>query len=184
MQDILDILSNIKNITENPNSFQVLKDFERVLDEMDLYVYKNWENGELAMGPKIERYWVTCGFMWDEDKMPDPSGGKRLLDYDCKVKYIKTFMLEPRIIKSPDDFRPGTKKGKLDKRAVWIVEITMPKKLIQDIYNGYTDVVDYEQEAAESTSNTQELDLEAEVPPADSPDSAAPAVDNQPEVTI
>ena len=26
----------------------VLKDFERVLDELDLYVYKNWEDGELA----------------------------------------------------------------------------------------------------------------------------------------
>ena len=27
-------------------AFTVLKDFERVLDELDLYVYDNWENGD------------------------------------------------------------------------------------------------------------------------------------------
>jgi hypothetical protein len=33
--------------------------------------------------------------------------------------------------------RPGTKKGKLDRRPIWVVEIQMPKKLIADIYTGY-----------------------------------------------
>jgi hypothetical protein len=42
----------------------------------------------------------------------------------------------PRKIKDPSDFRPGTKKGKIDAHPVWIVEITMPKKLMQDVYVG------------------------------------------------
>lgn len=137
MQDVVDIVKNIERIYDSNTAFTVLKDFERVLDELGLYVYKNWEDGELAAGPDIERHWVTCSFMWDRANMPDPMGGKRLLDYDCKVKYNKDYVIVPRKIKEPDDIRPGTKKGKLDRKAVWIVEIQMPKKLIADIWGGY-----------------------------------------------
>ena len=41
------------------------------------------------VGPEIDRHWVTCAFMWPRGKMPDPMGGKRLIDYDCKVFYKK-----------------------------------------------------------------------------------------------
>ncbi len=165
MEDILDIIKNIEEIHDNNTSFQVLKDFERVLDELDLYVFKHWEEGELAAGPKIERHWVTCSFFWPRDRMPDPMGGKRLLDYDCTVKYKKTAILQPRKIRKPDDIRPGTKKGKLDSKPIWIVEIAMPKKLISDIYSGYietampepaqeTDVEDTPQLADDLTADT------------------------------
>jgi hypothetical protein len=137
MEDILDIIKNVEEIYDNNTSFQVLKDFERVLDELDLYVFKHWEEGELAAGPKIERHWVTCSFFWPRERMPDPMGGKRLLDYDCTVKYKKTAIIQPRKIRKPDDFRPNTKKGKFDSKPIWIVEISMPKKLIADIYSGY-----------------------------------------------
>ena len=137
MQDVLDIIKNVESIYDSNTSFNVLKDFERVLDELDIYVYKNWKDGEIAEGPKIERHWVTCSFFWDAENMPDPMGGKRLLDYDCKVKYKKSHIVEPRKIEKQDDIRPGTKKGKLDRRPIWIVEIQMPKKLIADIYTGY-----------------------------------------------
>ena len=137
MHDVLDIIKNVESVYESNTAFQVLKDFERVLDELDIYVYANWKDGEIAEGPNIERHWVTCSFFWDKNNMPDPMGGKRLLDYDCKVKYIKSSIIEPRKIETPNDIRPGTKKGKLDRRPIWIVEIQMPKKLIADIYTGY-----------------------------------------------
>ena len=139
MQDVLDIIKNIESIYDSNTSFQVLKDFERVLDELDIYVYKNWKEGELCEGPKIDRHWVTCCFMWPQDEMPDPQGGKRLLDYDCKVSYSKSHLIVPRKIEEPDDIRPGTKKGKLDRKPIWVVTIKMPKKLIADIYTGYRD---------------------------------------------
>ena len=69
--------------------------------------------------------------------MPDPMGGKRLLDYDCKVSYEKSHLIVARKIEEPDDIRPGTKKGKLDRKPTWIIKIQMPKKLIADIYTGY-----------------------------------------------
>ena len=73
-----------------------------MLDELDLYVYKNWEDGELVAGPKIKRHWVICS-MWPQEQM-SPMGGKRLLDYDCKVTYKKDLSI-PKI-KNPDDIRP------------------------------------------------------------------------------
>ena len=144
--DELDIIKNIESIYESNTAFNVLKDFERVLDELDLYVYANWEDGELAEGPTIDRHWVTTKFFWPRDKMPDPMGGKRLLDYDCKVGYQKSNIIKPRKIMEPDDIRPGTKKGKLDKHPIWIVEVRMPKKLLADLYGATLDDLDVQEE--------------------------------------
>lgn len=137
MKDILEVIKNVESIYNSNSSLSTLKDFERVLSEMNMYVYKNWIDGELASGPIVERHWVKASFMWPKDKMPDPMAAKRLLEYGCQVRYEKSNLLEPRKIKSPDDFRPGTRKGKLDQTPIWIVEISMPKKLVEDTYNGY-----------------------------------------------
>lgn len=170
MQDIYDVIKNIEGIYENDTAFQVLKDFERVLEELDLYVYANWEDGELVSGPVIDRHWVTCSFMWPRNKMPDPMGGKRLVDYDCKIGYKKDYIIVPRKIKDPDDIRPGTKKGKLDRNPVWVVEIQMPKKLIVDIYSGYSEMEQFE---TEPTVNANAPELESQ--PADmAPPAATP----------
>ena len=137
MADIKDIISNIEQIYGSNNSLNLLKDFERVLDELDTYVYDNWIDGELVSGPKESRYFVECTFMWPMDKMPEPKGGLRLIDYGCKVKIGETTISKVRKIKTPDDIRPGTKKGKIDQEPVWMVKINMPKKLMNDINRGY-----------------------------------------------
>lgn len=183
MQDIYDIIKNVEGIYESNTGFQILKDFERVLDELDIYVYENWEDGELAEGPNIERHWITCKFFWPRHKMPDPMGGKRLLDYDCKVSYQKTYIIKPRKIRKPDDIRPGTKKGKLDKDPIWIVEITMPKKLIADIFGSYREKNDLVSEPAQETVGTAEGQpadaLAGAAPPPPSPAGEAPAPEGE-----
>lgn len=137
MADILDIIKNVSTIYESNDSLAILKDFERVFDELDMYVFENWREGELVEGPKIDRHWVTCSFMWPKEKMPNPEAGKRLTEYGCNVKYKKDILIKPRRIKSPDDIRPGTKKGKLDEYPIWVVEVEMPKKLMLDIFRGF-----------------------------------------------
>ena len=137
MADIKDIIANIENVYGSNNSLNLLKDFERVIDELDTYVYDNWIDGELVQGPVESRYWVQCTFMWPKEKMPEPQGGKRLLDYGCKVQFAETKLAKVRKIKKPDDIRPGTRKGKIDQEDVWMVKITMPKKLMNDINRGY-----------------------------------------------
>lgn len=137
MQDIVDVIKNLQTLTVDDSAFKILKDYERVLDELDIYVYKNWEDGELLAGPDVSRYTVECKFMWPYDNMPDPEGAQRLLDYGCEIKYERTHIMIPRKVHKPSDFRPGTKKGKIDAHPIWIVSISMPKKLMQDIYQGY-----------------------------------------------
>lgn len=170
MEDVYNIIRNLEGIYSNNTSFQILKDFERVLDEINLYIYDNWFDGEVASGPHIERHWVTVRLMWPREKMPDPEGGKKLVDYGCKVGYIKSSMIKPRKIRKPDDLRPGTKKGKLDQEPIWIVEIKMPKRLVADIYSGY---FDQQEEITEPT--TTEADTLDAAPPETDLDTGAAA---------
>ena len=136
MHDVLDIIKNVQTLYGVGPTLGILKDFERVLDDLDVYVFANWEDGELLTGPMDSRHFVTCSFMWPIDKMPDPAGGKRLLDKGCKVTYKKDELLKPRQIKSPADYRPGTTKGKIDAHPIWVVEIKMPKQLIGNMKHG------------------------------------------------
>jgi hypothetical protein len=134
---IADVIKNTKDIFMADSSLNSLLDFERVLDELDLYVFANWKEGELVEGPVYEKYFVTCTFMWPYKLMPDPRGGELLLDYDCEVYYSKDLLEYPVKITTPDDFKPGTKMPKMKKTPVWLVKIVMPKKLASDIFDGY-----------------------------------------------
>ena len=167
MQDIKDVIKTIENVYDNDTAFTILKDFERVLDELNLYVYDNWMDGELADGPEILRHFVTATFMWPRDKMPDPEGGKRLTDYGCKVFYKKDVYVYPRRVLQSDDFRPGTKKGKLDQMPIWLVTIRMPKDLIRTIYSGYEIEQEYNKEPAnaEIVDGSQAIEASDEIAP-------------------
>lgn len=134
--NIKDVIENTKEIFMTDSSLDTLLDFERVLDELDLYAFKHWKQGELVQGPKYEKYFITCTFMWPYKMMPDPRGGERLLSYGCEVTYAKDLLAYPVKVKTPDDFVPGGKMPKMAKKPVWLVQIVMPKKLMQDIHQG------------------------------------------------
>jgi len=137
---ITDVIENTKEIFMTDSSLATLLDFERVLDELDLYVFAHWKDGELVEGPVYEKYFVTCTFMWPYKLMPDPRGGERLIDYDCEVYYAKDTLEYPIKVKTPDDFEPGTKMPKMGKKPVWLVTVVMPKKLMQEIQQGSLDL--------------------------------------------
>jgi len=162
--EIVDIVKNTKKIYMSESSLETLLDFERVLDQLDIYAFENWKRGELVEGPVVDRHWVTAKFMWPHKMMPDPDGAKRLLGYNAKVMYERDKLASPVKVEDYDDFRPGTRKPKLREDKVWILEIRMPKELIQDINEGYlelegrevdqTDLDDaYEQNLSDVTSN-------------------------------
>ena len=134
------IAENTKEIFMSDSMLKTLLDFERVIDELNVYIFPNWNKGELVEGPKYEKYFVTCKFMWPKRAMPDPTGGERLLQYGCSVTYEKTKLWTPVKIKTPDDFKPGTKVAKMASSPVWLVSITMPKHLMQEIHVGSVEV--------------------------------------------
>ena len=134
--DIKDVLENTKTISLTDSAVNTLLDFERVIDQLDVYAFKNWKRGELVQGPKYEKYFVVCTFMWPYKKMPDPRGGERLLDYGCEIRYKKDMLEYPVKVKNQNDFKSGTRVPKLARTPIWLVEIVMPKKLMQEINQG------------------------------------------------
>jgi hypothetical protein len=165
--NIRELLDNTKQIFMTDSAVGTLLDFERVLDELDLYAFANWKQGELVEGPVYQKYFVTCTFMWPYKKMPDPKGAPRLSEYECEVRYKQDFFEHPDRVKSPDDFKPGTKVPRMIKSPIWLVEIVMPKKLMADIQQGALELesgtidmeeVDqaYETGAADDTQDQQE----------------------------
>lgn len=134
------ILDCIKSLYMSDNAMATLLDFERCLDDADLYAFKNWLYGELVYGPDISRYQVSCTFMWPGNLMPDPKGAKRLIQIGCKVKFYKTKIKMPVKIQSSDDYMPGTHYPRLVNREVWMVSIFMPKDLISDIKQGSVEI--------------------------------------------
>lgn len=140
--DYWQIASNIQHIYTSDGSLLTLLDFERVLDSLDVYAFKNWEAGELIQGPTLSKYKVTCIFMWPEYMMPDPRGGRRLLPFDCGVRYKRANMKIPIKIEDPSDYRNGTKKARIIEKPVWLVEIAMPKSLMSDIRTGSIELED------------------------------------------
>ena len=164
---IADVIENTKEIFMTDSALTSLLDFERVLDELDLYVFAHWKEGELVEGPVYEKYFVTCTFMWPYKLMPDPRGGERLLDYDCEVYYAKDQLEYPIKVETPDDFEPGTKMPKMGKKPVWLVTIVMPKKLMQEIQQGSLELegatLDMEDiESAYEEGDDQSMDFDQE----------------------
>ena len=51
MHDVLDIIKNTQSLYAVGPTLGILKDFERVIDELDVYVFENWQEGELLSGP-------------------------------------------------------------------------------------------------------------------------------------
>jgi hypothetical protein len=171
--DYWQVADNIRDIYMSEGSLTTLLDFERVLDEVDIYAFRNWEIGELVDGPEIGKYRVTCTFMWPLRMMPDPRGGRRLLAFDCEVEYQRKEIKIPIKITDPSDYRPGTKKAKLVTKDVWLVTITMPKALMNDIRTGSIEMEDqdidldeldqaYEQDLDKEESQSDEQAQEAQ----------------------
>jgi hypothetical protein len=159
--DYWQVADNIRNIYMSEGSLLSLLDFERVLDELDLYAFANWEIGELVAGPEVSKYRVACTFMWPAKLMPDPRGARRLLPFDCEVKYKKTTMKVPIKIEGPSDYRPGTHKAKIGETKVWLVEIIMPKSLMSDIRTGSVELEDQDIDLAD-LDDAYEQDLDKE----------------------
>ena len=55
MKDITDVVKNISEIYDSDVAFTVLKDFERVIDELDVYVFKN-----VKLQNNLYIYYIRC----------------------------------------------------------------------------------------------------------------------------
>jgi len=157
--NFVSIVDTVKGIFTSDGSMNTLLDFERVLDESDLYAYRNWDLGELVQGPDVRRYSVSCIFMWPYDLMPNPKGARRLTNIGCNVKFAKSKIKVPMEIKNYDDYVPGTRYPKMEERKIWFVYIEIPKELLDDIKEGSIDLAGQTIDL-EDIDNAYDKDLE------------------------
>src|SRR5210317_1015491 len=94
---------SIKVISENNSLLDMLLEFEKTLDSIDLYAFKNWQKGEVLEGPTLKRHYVNVKLMYPYKSMPDPDGAKRLMARDCLVEYKKDTLVTPRKVRTFDD---------------------------------------------------------------------------------
>ena len=140
--DFVSIVDTIKGVYMSDGAMSTLLDFERVMDEADVYAFKNWIIGELVDGPVVGRYSCKCVFMWPYKLMPNPKGALRLANIGCKVTYGKGEIKVPVEVKDYEDFVPGTRYPKMIERKVWFVEVVIPFELMDDIKEGSIDLAD------------------------------------------
>ncbi len=143
--DQRDILSQLDKNIKRGSALETLMQVDAVLDSLNVYVYKNWIEGEVVDGPHIERYWVTVTLMYPHKLMPDPEGAMRLIDNNCRVYYGKdTLVTAAKLIEpedsdgrqGPDDDYPGAPKAKKIKRKVWMVTLEIPREYMDSITTG------------------------------------------------
>lgn len=111
---------DIERINETPHLLDVLLEIEDVLDSMDLYVFKNWIRGEIIFGPHIKRYVVSISLKFHKGFMPDPLGGMRLQKHGIFVEF------------------------KTNEAEDWIVDLKIPRKLLNGMNDASTDFYDDE----------------------------------------
>ena len=70
---------SIKEISDSNSLLDMLLEFEKTLDSLDLYAFKNWMKGEILEGPSLKRHYVNVKLIYPYKDMPDPDGAKRYL---------------------------------------------------------------------------------------------------------
>lgn len=134
----------LRRITDHEDLVDILVDVEDYLDSNNIYVYKNWKLGEVVAGPFTKPYWVKITLKYPYRKMPDPEGGLRLVQHGTKISYRIAEELVPVKVKSEADYQPGTKKPKMKKIRIWLIDMLIPRKFVQNIDKAVMD--QYEEE--------------------------------------
>lgn len=125
-----DSVKTIKDLFSNDTLLNILLEIEDTFDRLNLYAYENWFDGEIQAGPVVKRYWVKILLKYDYDKMPDPTGGLVLTKHGIRVRYKKDNEITSKEVKSEDDLNQETGKPKLIKKPVWLVEISVPRRFV------------------------------------------------------
>ena len=50
----------IEEVSKTNTLLDMLLEFEKTLDKIDLYAFKNWMKGEVLEGPTVGRHYVNC----------------------------------------------------------------------------------------------------------------------------
>ncbi len=132
----------IQRVTKSEDLTDLLIDVEDYMDTNNLWSFANWIDGIVVAGPFVSKYWVKLTLKYPYKKMPDPAGGMRLTKHGTKISYRIGKEQKPIKIKSPDDYQPGTKKARIKLVKIWLVEILIPRRLVENLSKTVMDLYD------------------------------------------
>ena len=157
----------ITEVSKSNTLLDMLMEFEKTLDELDLYAFKNWDKGEVLEGPTLGRHYVNVKLIYPHKEMPDPDGAKRLIARDCLVKYDKDMLESPRRVKDFNDVEVGTRPDgsqrftpKADSEPVWIVSIDMPRRYVDEFSAQHVEAKEDEFIDQEDTDSNAQVNQE------------------------
>ncbi len=157
----------IQKLFDDENSQNILLGVEEYFDNMDLYVFENWIDGEIVEGPISSKYWVEITLKYNLDKMPDPRGAYLFANQGTKIEVRKDVELVPKDFATDhNDFDPeNPRKVQMDEVPVILVKFTIPRRLVDasgvEEYQLMDD--ELEQESAEAMAQmTEAIPVEPE----------------------
>ncbi len=166
MTDLESIKKTLVNISKGNDILDTLLEFERTLDNAEIFAYKNWILGEIVEGPDISRYWYKVTLMYPYHSMPDPDAGLRLTKIGAKVSFRKGTFTFPVKVKGPEDWiDPESKRAKLKNSQIWLVTIELPIKFINRGLENSEEIIkkDIEKSNAELSQAYDDMDETGEM---------------------
>ena len=183
----------LKRLSDSTSLTDVLIQMEDFLDSLDLYVFKNWFEGEIVDGPNVSRYWVSMTLKYDYKDMPDPAGGIRLLKHGSKVRfrrgeeedietkssYDQSEMQRIMAVQNlpgqpfrPDRTMPDRNSNnseypeQLPMKKIWLIDIQIPRQFIEDLEDDDLDLYDKEiEDEATPFKSTKDTSTNQQPPP-------------------
>lgn len=113
---------DLEKIEDSDYLLDILIQMENVLDSLDVYVYRNWFEGQVIEGPIVRRHWLTFSLLYPHDKMPDPRAALRLLKHGIQVEFSQMKQVKAGDVTHPD-YEPSHASD-------WLVTITIPRRLL------------------------------------------------------
>jgi len=187
--------NQIKMLDDDQSLLDMLLEFEGVLDSLNLYAYRNWDQGEVIEGPMVSRHFISVDLLYWAECMPDPEGAKRLLKRGIPVKFtrdnIKCKVPEPKttagINQQVDRHGHGAYgtqgvvaiKNQFENRDCWIVTIQMPRKYLDSNVQDFIEIGEDEFVDGDSFNDAavqsaqQSMDPTAGVDPVNTDDTMA-----------
>ena len=161
---------DIEKLEDSPHLLDLLIQMEDVLDSLDVYVFKHWIDGELVEGPKVRRYWLDMALKYPFKKMPDPRAGLRLLKHGIRVDFEQSH--------EENSAKPNNDAQDEDGTKIWLIRISIPRRLISELSAGQLDFYDDEVDVddvqdAQDTGMNDESGYDGE-----NGDAAAPQADD------
>lgn len=172
-------VDNIKNLFNNPGLLDFLLRFEEYLDNSNIYLYDNIEDGVVCAGPIVSRYDIEITLKYDTEKPPNPRAFLLLQRHGTIIQVKSEIEEVPRTkIQHSEDLRTDhLNKPKMDSKKITLVKFIVPRRILDDKCSTEYDILQ-QSNMEDITTGGMQAPLPSGESPIDDPMSAdAPPIE-------